>query len=240
MNLVVDYGNTSAKVAIFDHQLLLEKHSFKVIDELQQFLQKSSADKFIISSVNADAKHISSWVQHAKQKLILTPGLPLPINILYSTPTTLGVDRIAGVCGAHQLFPKEDCLVIDAGTCITYDFIDAFGNYPGGSISPGMMMRFKSVHTFTAKLPLVTPIEQPELIGHSTETSIQSGVIHGVAAEIDGIIDRYQKKYPHLRVILCGGDAPFFENKLKASIFASPDLVLLGLNSVLIHNESIK
>ena len=106
-------------------------------------------------------------------------------------------------------------------------------------ITPGMMMRFKSVHTFTAKLPLVNPIEQPELVGHSTETSIQSGVIHGLVAEIDGIIDRYRKKYPHLRVILCGGDAPFFENKLKASIFASPDLVLLGLNSVLIHNESI-
>jgi type III pantothenate kinase len=240
MNLVVDYGNTSAKVAIFDHQQLLEKHTFKVIDELQQFLQKSSADRFIISSVNADANHISGWAIHAKQKLILTHALSLPINILYSTPTTLGVDRIAGVCGARQLFPKEDCLVIDAGTCITYDFIDASGNYPGGSISPGMMMRFKSVHTFTAKLPLVNPIEQPELIGHSTETSIQSGVIHGLVAEIDGIIDRYQKKYPHLRVILCGGDAPFFENKLKASIFASPDLVLLGLNSVLIHNESIK
>lgn len=240
MNLVVDYGNTSAKVAIFDHQQLLEKHTFKVIDELQQFLQKSNADKFIISSVNADAKHISNWAPHATQKLILTPALPLPINILYSTPTTLGVDRIAGVCGAWQLFPKEDCLVIDAGTCITYDFIDAAGNYHGGSISPGMRMRFKSVHTFTAKLPLVNPIEQPELVGHSTETSIQSGVIHGVVAEIDGIIDRYQKKYPHLRVILCGGDAPFFENKLKASIFASPDLVLLGLNSVLIHNESIQ
>lgn len=240
MNLVVDYGNTSAKVAIFDHQKMLEKYSFKVIDELQQFLQKSNADKFIISSVNADANHISNWAIHVKQKLVLTSALPLPITILYSTPNTLGVDRIAGVCGARQLFPNTDCLVIDAGTCITYDFIDASGNYHGGSISPGMMIRFKSVHTFTAKLPLVNPTEQPELVGHSTETSIQSGVIHGVAAEIDGIIDRYQKKYPQLQVILCGGDATFFENKLKEPIFASPDLVLLGLNSVLIHHESIK
>jgi len=238
MNLVVDYGNTSAKVAIFDHEQLVEKHAFTIIDELQQFLQRSTADNFIISSVNEDATHISGWVR-AKQKFILTNTLPLPISVLYKTPLTLGVDRIAGVCGAFRLFPKESSLVIDAGTCITYDFIDSNGNYHGGSISPGLMMRFKSVHTFTAKLPLVKPIEQPELVGKSTETSIQSGVIHGMTAEIDGIIDRYRDKYPDLHVILCGGDAPFFENKLKASIFASPDLVLLGLNSVLIHNASV-
>jgi len=236
MNLVVDYGNTSAKVAIFDQSGLVEKLTFTSKEELQSLLLVSTAENFIVSSVNADAEQICDWAVHAKQKFILTHKLPLPITILYSTPHTLGVDRIAGSCGGLQLFPGYNCLVIDAGTCITYDFTDDKRNYHGGSISPGLMMRFKAVHTFTARLPLVSPTEHLELVGNSTETSIQSGVVHGLVAEIDGIIERYRNKYSDLKVILCGGDAPFFENKLKASIFASPDLVLLGLNSVLIHN----
>ncbi len=240
MNLVVDYGNSSAKVAIFDHLRLIEKHTFTVMDELQLFLQNSDVSNLIVSSVNADAEKIINWAVHAKQRFVLTHKLPLPITILYSTPHTLGVDRIAGSCGAVQLFGGYNSLVIDAGTCITYDFTDSKGNYHGGGISPGLMMRFKAVHTFTARLPLVNLTEHPELTGNNTETSIQSGVIHGVTAEIDGIIERYRNKYPDLKVILCGGDAPFFENKLKASIFASPDLVLFGLNCVLIHNVSAK
>jgi type III pantothenate kinase len=238
MNVVVDYGNSSAKVAIFDQLTLKEKYTFQNQDELRNFLQQVQAENFIISSVKTDAAEISNWAIHTKRKFVLSHTLPLPITIRYSTPHTLGVDRIAGSCGALQLFPGFNSLVIDMGTCITYDFTDQGGNYYGGGISPGLHMRFKAVHTFTARLPLVTPVDQPELIGNSTETSIQSGVIHGLAAELDGIIERYRSKYPDLKVILCGGDAPFFENKLKASIFASPDLVLFGLNSVLIHNVS--
>jgi type III pantothenate kinase len=239
MNLVVDYGNSSAKVAIFDQLRLIEKHTFSSLDELKHFLQHADAENLMISSVNADAQDLISWAVKAKQKFMLTHQLPLPINIVYSTPHTLGVDRIAGSCGALQLFPGLDSLVIDMGTCITYDFTDSKGNFHGGGISPGLMMRFNAVHTFTVKLPLVKPADNPALIGDSTETSIQSGVINGIAAEIDGIIDRYRAQYPGLKVILCGGDAPFFENKLKASIFASPELVLFGLNSVLIHNVSV-
>jgi type III pantothenate kinase len=238
MNLVVDYGNTSAKVAIFNQSKLIEKLTFAATENLKEFLLTSTAENLIVSSVNADAKQICDWAAQAKQKFILTHKLPLPITIAYGTPHTLGVDRIAGACGAVQLFPGFNTLVIDAGTCITYDFTDEKRSYYGGGISPGLMMRFKAVHTFTAKLPLVNPTDSPELIGNSTETSIQSGVIYGMVEEIKGIIERYRIKYPDLRVILCGGDAPFFENKLKASIFASPDLVLFGLNSVLIHNVS--
>jgi type III pantothenate kinase len=238
MNLVVDYGNSSAKVAIFNQSKLSEKITFTSEEDLQLFLKTTKAENLIVSSVNADAQKICDWAINAKRKFVLTHKLPLPIAIRYSTPHTLGVDRIAGACGALKLFPGYNSLVIDAGTCITYDFTDEKGNYHGGGISPGLMMRFKAVHTFTAKLPLVTPMDSPELIGNSTESSIQSGIVLGMVGEIEAIIERYQAKYPHLKVILCGGDAPFFENKLKAAIFASPDLVLFGLNSVLIHNVS--
>ena len=236
MNLVIDYGNSSAKVGIFDHLKLNEKYVFTEVVTLQDFLKKSAVENFIISSVNADAVEISSWAIHAKKKLILHHALPLPIKKFYATPETLGVDRLAGVCGGHQLFPEHNCLVIDAGTCITYDFVDREGNYHGGSISPGLTMRFQAVNTFTAKLPLVHPVANPALIGNSTESCIQSGVINGLLEEIDGIIEQYKKKFDDLQVILCGGDALFFENKLKAAIFAVPELVLSGLNSILIYN----
>jgi type III pantothenate kinase len=166
----------------------------------------------------------------------LDSKLPLPITIKYATPETLGVDRIAGVCGAQQKFPGEPCLVIDAGTCITYDFINHDGEFLGGAISPGMMMRFQAVHTFTSKLPLVSRPEKVVLIGDSTETCIQSGVIHGIVEELNGTIRRYQEEFAGLRVILCGGDARFFENNLKGAIFAVPELVLSGLNSILNYN----
>jgi type III pantothenate kinase len=236
MNLVVDYGNSSAKVGIFNQQNLIEKFTFTTAEDLHQFLHQSSAENILVSSVKTDAHEIASWATHSKNKFILHHTLPLPIQNCYATPSTLGVDRLAGVCGGQQLFPGSHCLVIDAGTCITYDFIDRDKNYLGGSISPGLTMRFKAVHTFTAKLPLISPAEDVKLVGNSTETCIQSGVIHGLIAEINGIIDLYRMKFEGLRVILCGGDARFFENKLKASIFASPELVLVGLNSILIYN----
>jgi type III pantothenate kinase len=236
MNLVVDYGNSAAKVGIFDHQNLLEKLVLRSPEELRSYLTQSTATNVLVSSVKEDADEILSWTTQAKKKFKLDHQLPLPIANRYKTPNTLGVDRLAGVCGAQQLFPFQHCLVIDAGTCITYDFIDKDGNFLGGGISPGLAMRFKAVHTFTAKLPLISAKADVPLIGDSTETCIQSGVINGMVEEITGIIDRYRKKYEGLRVILCGGDSLFFENQLKASIFASPELVLVGLNSILNYN----
>jgi type III pantothenate kinase len=236
MNVVVDYGNTSAKVGIFENHALTQKHVFQEDDALKKFLENFSADHLIISSVTVDAALVAGWAQHFKKKFMLDHTLPLPVSNQYATPLTLGVDRIAGVCGARQLFPNMNCLVIDAGTCITYDFLDATAAYHGGSISPGLNMRFEAMHTFTARLPLVSPVDTPELTGNTTERSMQSGVIYGLLEEMDGIIRRYSEKFKDLKVILCGGDARFFENKLKASIFASPELVLIGLNSILIHN----
>ena len=237
MNLIVDYGNSSAKVGIFEHDKLIQKSVFHEEAELKNFTENFSAENCIISSVNANAQVVSSWAR-AKKKFILNPMLPLPITNHYSTPQTLGVDRIAAACGAHQLFPKNNCLVIDAGTCITYEFIDHEGRYYGGGISPGLSMRFEAMHTFTARLPLVRPTDNPPLIGDSTETCMQSGVVYGLLDEIEGVIKRYSDKFPALKVILCGGDTRFFENKLKGSIFAVPELVLSGLNSILIYNVS--
>lgn len=236
MNLVIDSGNTSTKVAIFDQENLVEKRVLSSVVELENYLQQTRAENLIVSSVNADADHLMNLTPQVNTKIKLTSTLPLPVNNLYQTPNTLGVDRVAGACGAIQLFPSKNTLVIDAGTCITYDFVDSSHNYHGGGISPGLAMRFKAVHTFTAKLPLVVPKADPELIGNSTESCIQSGVTLGMVDEIDGIIARYRAKYPELQVILCGGDAPFFENQLKASIFACPNLVLIGLNRILLHN----
>jgi type III pantothenate kinase len=238
MNIVVDYGNSSAKVGIFEGTVLKEKRIFREEDALQQFLQNFPAVHFIISSVNTDAARVAAWTM-AQHKFVLHHTLPLPIRNLYATPHTLGVDRLAGVCGAQQLFPDTPCLVIDAGTCITYDLLDGTGAYHGGGISPGLNMRFEAMHTFTKRLPLVQATGTVELIGNSTETCMQSGVVYGLLEEVDGIIRRYQQKFQGLQVILCGGDALFFENKLKASIFASPELVLSGLNSILIYNVSL-
>ncbi len=236
MNLVVDFGNSSAKVGIFDQRILIEKYILNSAFELQTFLAESTSENIIVSSVSQDSGEILDWAKGSKKKFILTHTLSLPIKNQYATPETLGVDRIAAVCGAQSSFPGTRCLVIDMGSCITYDYLDEKGNYHGGSISPGLNMRFKAVHTFTAKLPLVKPLADPELIGKTTESNIQSGVINGLTAEIKGIISLYQQKFGDIRVILCGGDAHFFENKLKGVIFAVPELVLIGLNSILIHN----
>jgi type III pantothenate kinase len=194
----------------------------------------------LVSSVRGDADDLLTLAPKASTRIALNRNLSLPIQNHYQTPDTLGMDRLAGACGAHALFPTQNCLVIDAGTCVTFDFVDGSGVYYGGGISPGLHMRFKAMHTFTAKLPLISPKAGVPLIGASTEASMQSGVVNGMIAEMEGIIARYAGKYAELRVILCGGDAGFFENQLKASIFASPELVLIGLNSILIHNVNQK
>lgn len=236
MNLVIDYGNTAVKVGIFDHQNMVEKQTFQYEADLKNFLASVKANHIIVSSVKTNPELISSWINNEGKSFVLNSHLPLPIKNLYRTPNTLGVDRVAAVCGAKSLFPLENVLAIDAGTCITFDVVDAEGNYHGGAISPGLRMRFKALNTFTARLPLVEPADDAKLIGDTTETCIQSGVVNGLVAEIEGIIQRYQSKFGSLRVILCGGDARFFENKVKASIFASPELVLVGLNSILVYN----
>lgn len=236
MNLVIDYGNTSAKVGIFEDDTLHARQIFKDDASLQKYLGTLHVEGAIISSVKANADAVMSWISECNSSITLDHKTALPVALRYDTPETLGVDRIAGACGARVLFPSHDALVIDAGSCLTYDLIDRNANYYGGSISPGLSMRFQSLNTFTARLPLVSPVEHPLLTGVSTAGSIQSGVINGMVFEINGVIQAYTEKYPAIKTVLCGGDAHFFENQLKASIFAFPDLVLVGLNSILKHH----
>ena len=173
----------------------------------------------------------------SKKFLPLTFQTPTPFKNLYQTPSTLGKDRIAAVAGAFSLYPNRNVLVIDAGTCITYDFLTDKGEYLGGGISPGIRMRFKAMHTFTGKLPLIEPDEYDGLIGRSTRESMLSGVYNGVISELNGLISLYQEQFGDIMVIITGGDHEFLHNKLKISIFAAPDLVLLGLNEIFDYND---
>lgn len=237
MNLVIDVGNTRIKAARFEEDRMEASFHFGHLRSLHDELGATSFQHVLISSVNQPHSDFD-FLQPTGKKIFLTPQLPLPIKNAYATPQTLGVDRLAAACGALALFPGKNCLVIDAGTCINYEFIDEAGTYHGGAISPGIDMRFKAMHTFTARLPLIQRTESAELIGNSTETCMQSGVMNGVLAEVENTIDRYRAKYPSLVVLICGGDAPFFENRLKPTIFAAPDLVLKGLNRILRYNAS--
>ncbi len=236
MNMVVDAGNTFIKVGVFKNKSLEKKEVFDSRDALKHFMLQTPIEHLMISSVKWDASEIASWSTATGLKLVFDSALSLPIQNLYATPTTLGADRLAAVCGAWQLFPNQDCLVIDIGTCINYEYITEAGAYHGGAISPGVKMRFEAMHHFTARLPLAAPTETFPLSGTTTLSCLQSGVMNGVLEEIKGVIFRYKNQSPGIRVILCGGDVHFFENHLKPSIFVAPDLVLMGLNSILLQN----
>jgi type III pantothenate kinase len=168
--------------------------------------------------------------------LLLDQNTKVPFKNLYSTPETLGVDRIALAAGAATKYPGEPVLVIDAGTCITYDYINANQQYEGGSISPGFAMRYQAVHQFTANLPLLSPENEIPTHGKSTANALHKGILSGVTYEIDGVIGEYKSKNENLTVVLTGGDAKFLANNIKSSIFATPNFLLDGLNSILIHN----
>ena len=241
MNLIVDIGNTLVKFAVFQQNTIIEK---KIVDnkDAQKTFKKitkkfPSIEKSIVSSVGKLDKSFIETIGETLGVLSLDHDTRLPFNNLYETPKTLGVDRIALVSAAIRSYPKANVLIIDAGTCITYDFITEDANYLGGAISPGIRLRYKSLNTLTANLPLLDT-EMPEhLIGTTTAGSIHSGVVNGVLKEIEGVIEDYQKKYKHLTVILTGGDSNFLSKQLKNGIFANSNFLLEGLNYILEFNS---
>ncbi|MDO3694371.1 type III pantothenate kinase [Wenyingzhuangia sp. chi5] len=240
MNLIIDEGNTRIKLAVFKDVQLVDL----VISNLEDckemidvFIRKYDIKSLIVSSVTDDVNHIVGELAIIN-KFFLSHETSLPFTNLYETPKTLGVDRMALVAGAWSQFPNQNSLVIDAGTCVTYDFIDKHGHYLGGAISPGLKMRFKSMHFFTKKLPdLEIPSGSVEMIGKSTKQSMESGVLNGMVFEMDGAIAHYQQKFKDVNIILTGGDANSLYKQLKNSIFVNPNFLLEGLNAVLTYQN---
>lgn len=241
MKLIIDLGNSRQKAAVFSGDtLLFQQVSASIYNSLIQIFQEYKIDSAIISSVIDDFSDISNFVQTKCNLLILNENTPVPIKNAYLTPETLGKDRLSAVVAASDMFPGENVLVIDAGSCIKYDFVDSSAVYHGGAISPGLNMRLKALHTFTGKLPLISLSESNRLTGSNTQQSILSGVVNGAVAEVNGIIEQYKEKYPGLKVVLSGGDSEYLVNKLKSKIFAVTNIVLSGLKIILDYNDGIK
>ena len=235
MNLIIDIGNTQIKFALFDANQIVNKGVGDVKD-FQDFIKEKNIKYTLISSVSK-SREIEKVLKKNKLEFIhLDSNLNLPINNHYTTPKTLGDDRLANVVGAQFLFPNQNVLTIDAGTCIKFDAVSVNGDYKGGAISPGLWMRFKALNHFTNALPMVKPKSIDFFIGNSSENSILSGVVNGTVQEIEGVIAQYQSIYENLTVILTGGDASFFDNELKSNIFVESNLTLIGLNEILRYN----
>ncbi|MBP7477414.1 MAG: type III pantothenate kinase [Chitinophagales bacterium] len=237
MHLILDVGNTATKYAVFKNSDLI---AHGIVESDSSIAQLPYGFKACLIGASGN---IPPSLTHELDQLNIPYArfnhqMPIPIINAYETPQTLGPDRLAAVIGAAEEFPKSDILVINAGTCITYDLITSEGKYCGGAISPGLRMRFRAMSEFTAHLPLIEDIQgENPLLGRNTNACLKSGTIHGIAAEIEGFIDRFKLNYPNLRPILTGGDAEFLECQMKIEIFVSKFLVLKGLNAVLIHNE---
>jgi type III pantothenate kinase len=239
MDLVIDLGNTNKKLALFKNGKLfrLRQYPFFNLEIVRDFVDHNPRiDRCILASVVAYPQSVRNFLEHRFSFLEFTELTPIPILNRYRSKTTLGKDRLAAAVAAAGLFPGKEVLVINMGTCITYDFVNATGEYLGGAISPGIQMCLEALHTFTGKLPLVRLRKNETLIGNTTERSMLSGVLNGAIAEIEGITGRYREQFPELVTILSGGDAKYFDKQLKISIFALPNIVIHGLYQILDFN----
>ncbi len=238
---MIDVGNTNVKLAVFNKNTLIEKQTVTIsnlVRTIREILKNfPKIDRSIISSVGrltqSDLHKIKDLINNT---LVLDHTINLPFRNTYTTPKTLGVDRIALVSASVKNFSNRNVLIIDAGTCITYDFINDQNEYLGGAISPGIRLRYQALNSLTANLPLLDTKEPISTIGDTTEMAIHSGVINGIVKEIDGIISEYKDIYKDLTVIFTGGDANFLSKQLKSSIFANSNFLLEGLNSILDYN----
>ena len=240
MNLCIDIGNTRFKFAVFNADELVEVRRVtdeEVTNTITELFDLYQIENMIASSTRKGI-HPDILSREKETKLFIELGhqSELPISIHYKTPSTLGRDRIATAVGADYLYPDEACIIVDAGTCITYDFIDKEGNFLGGNIAPGMRMRLKAMNEYTANLPLVDKHLPGEILGKSTEEALQNGAIRGTIYEIDSFIRQIEKKYGDSRIILTGGDANNFVDYFKSKIFVVQNLALIGLNQILKHN----
>lgn len=241
MVLVVDIGNTRIKGAVFEHDSILEHFSF-VSHELKIQLN-SIANKYpkckdiVVANVGNFTKEAFQQIVTSLDCHFITRQWSFPFNNKYVTPESLGIDRMVLASGAVLSYPKQNRLVIDAGTCVTYDFVDCNDNYLGGAISPGIRLRYEALHQKTAKLPLLQPKNPDYFIGNSTIEAIHVGVIQGLLHEINGFIAQYQSENENITIILTGGDADFLAMRLKNTIFANPNFLLESLNQTFQYNN---
>ncbi|HRW62083.1 MAG TPA: type III pantothenate kinase [Bacteroidales bacterium] len=242
MNLAIDIGNTFSKMAVFSDGNITETYRYPEISENiteSIFNDYPEIKKTILSSVkNIDPKIIELIKSKSKIFIELSETTKIPIENLYHSKSTLGKDRLASAVGANNIFPNTNVLVIDMGTAITIDFVNDKNQYLGGNISPGLETRFKALNHFTGKLPLLQKKEQFDVLAKNTEDAIISGVQNGIIYELDGYINHLKNNYDDLKVILTGGDAFFFDKKLKNTIFVNSNLNFIGLNIILETNTA--
>ena len=234
MILAIDVGNTRIKGAVFEDAILLDAFVF-LKTELQKNIQNilKNHEKIVhlvVSSVSDVEKQSFSNFGDSINIHFVSHNDVFPFVNCYHTPQTLGIDRLVLAAGATLQFPNQNRLVIDAGTCLTYDFIDEFNNYLGGAISPGLQLRYEALHHYTAKLPLLALESPMHFIGKSTAESIHSGAVNGLVHEIDGFINQYKAQYLNFIIILTGGDTDFLAKRLKNTIFANSNFLLESLN----------
>ena len=234
MILAVDVGNTRIKAAVFEGDILFETFVFQKIaleKNIQNILEKyKKTSHLVVASVSDVAKQAFISFEKTVKIHFVSHKDAFPFNNCYETPNTLGIDRMVLAAGATLQYPNQNRLVIDAGTCVTFDFIDENDNYLGGAISPGLRLRYEALHNFTAKLPLLTLEKPKHFIGKSTSESIHSGVVNGLVYEIDGFIEDFKAQYSKFIIILTGGDTEFLAKRLKNTIFANSNFLLESLN----------
>lgn len=239
--LCIDWGNTLVKAAVFNGENKpLDSRQFRseeAIASLNAMIGEHKPEAGIMSSVAGNTADVQTEVRDQLQHFIrLDMNTQLPVMNAYSSPETLGADRLAIAVGAQAAYPDKNILAISLGTCVTYNFVQKNRAFRGGAISPGLQMRLRSMHEWTDKLPQVSPEGEVLLLGYDTATCMRSGAIYGMASEIDGMITAFADQYPDFNAVLTGGDAPLLANKLKSKIFADPDLLMKGLNLILKYN----
>ncbi|MGV3698064.1 type III pantothenate kinase [Flavobacterium sp.] len=241
MLLTIDVGNTRIKAAVFEQNTIIEIFIFTKEELLNQvnfiFEKFKKIENLTVASVGNIEKEVFLSLKDKVNVHFISRENHFPFTNQYSTPATLGIDRMVLAAGAVLKYPNQNRLVIDAGTCITYDFIDENDNYLGGAITPGIRLRYTTLNDYTAKLPLLSKKEPADFIGNSTHESIHSGVINGVALEIDGFIELYKTRYAKFIIILTGGDAEFLAKRLKNTIFANSNFLLESLNQTFQYNQ---
>ncbi|WP_396633252.1 type III pantothenate kinase [Maribacter sp. R86514] len=241
MNLIIDAGNTNVKLAIFKKSEIIHLETVVVdlfVEAVKKIFKEFPKIKYsIVSSVGSLSKEQMKVVAVFCNLHELSNTSKVPFKNSYASPQTLGVDRLALATAAYYFNPHHNNLIIDAGSCVTYDMLNDFDEYLGGAISPGVQMRYNAMHEQTAKLPLLEKKELLDYIGNTTENCLHSGVVNGITLEIDGVIDLYKARFENLTVILTGGDTQFLSKRLKNTIFADSKFLLKGLNYLLEYNK---